>query len=205
MTEIVNVTPAGESETWTHPFNTFRKRRRTQAVYLASDMRAGGLSRGFTITKLQLKFSTKPALPLQHMTIGYALTTEVGVEQRWHKTTVCHGPCTLTPDQVQIGTNAWTELVLSKPIHWEGISNLVLRFSFDNNNTKDGGLVHCVRTSIPRSKFLKSSKGSNSQTGGNEKKVPYLRLVIQVRLLVAKGGKRSVSAPRNKSANPRAG
>ena len=184
MTEIVNVTPAGESATWTHPFNTHRKRRRTQTMYLASDMRAGGLLRGFTITKLQLKFSTKPALPLQYMTVQYALTSGV-LEQGWYKTTLCHGPCTLTPDQVQIGANAWTEFVLTKPIQWEGVSNLVLRFSFNNDDTKDGGLVHCVRTSIARSKFLKSSKGSNAQTGGNEKKVPCLRLVIQVCVAVS--------------------
>ena len=189
VTEIIDATPEeqGDAVTWTHPFNTHRKHRRTQTVYLASDMRTDGVSCGFIITELQLKFSKKPALPLQNLRVEYAFTSETRPPPLgWFKTILCHGPSTLMPANVQIGANNWTELVLSKPIDWDGVSNLVLQFSFDNNDSKEGGLqfkgglVYCVQTPEVRSKFHKSARKNSSSEEGEEKKVPYLRMMIQV-------------------------
>ncbi|MBU0700269.1 hypothetical protein KKE26_03080, partial [bacterium] len=171
---------AGQSESgWgasNDPFQTNYHDSRAQSVYLASDLIAAGIGAG-KITALQLKCYQGPGRPnLKNFRIRMKQTPAV-ISTAWETTgwTSVFGPTDIIPTAGQ-----WYNFVLSTPFVWDGVSNLLIDFSRDDNNDISGGGMY-VRTGLTNRTYSGYSDSGytwpfNSMSGSVQNHVPSLRV-----------------------------
>lgn len=132
-----------------------------QALYLASDLRAAGISTG-TITRIDFVDSVKgSSYVYQNLTISLGCTdaTELNTSRGWEPvTTVVYGPTVLATVQGVLS------FPLQQPYDWDGLSNLVLQICYDNPDTlSPNGIDQLLLATTPN---FQSMIGYSNLTNG---------------------------------------
>ncbi len=127
------------------PFNTYYHDSRAQAVYLASELTAAGMTAG-TISEIQLKDFQAPGQNLEDFRIRIQHTTNtestVWVASGWD---LVYGPTTISA--ASLSPDNWYTFTLATPFDWNGTDNLLIDFTRDNSSyTSSGGMY--VRTGL---------------------------------------------------------
>ena len=178
-----NITPGGEDDASEVFFNTKRRSRRVQSIYTASDI---VVENGRVITAIQLLCVNPIENALENFRVEYALTKESSLEQSWLPTTPCFGPKTVNPDDLKT-EGEWSTFDLSEPIIWDGVSNLVVQYSFNDPDAGERSSCDGVGAVVDtkedgRSRIHATNKpcsypfDDESDAGKTSSEVPHLRL-----------------------------
>lgn len=128
FTRRVQVTGTGGSD-WGYPLKTFSQDARTQVIYRAAEL--GGSGR---IATLSLYITTPPARTPLLWTIRMKHTALAQyAAPNWEDTgwtTVCEGTS-------PIASSGWVDFPLATPFDYDGVSNLLVDFSFNDNIYSD--------------------------------------------------------------------
>jgi hypothetical protein len=120
-----------------YPFGTDGKEKRTQVIYLAWDIGSAG-----RITWLALEAATGPGQDLSDWTIRMKHTPRFNFS----------GDCcwesgdwrVVLQTNLSVTATGWVAFPLTVPFAYNGVDNLMLDFSFDNDSTASGG--YCFTT-----------------------------------------------------------
>jgi hypothetical protein len=118
------------------------KAAQTQIIYLASDLAQLGMMSGDRITAIQLNVKNndlgQPIRTYQNFTIGYSCNGAVPISFTQTVPLTITNPNIYTNafQPIVFGTNTFT---LATPIVWDGVSNLVIQYTF-SNPTSTGSL-----------------------------------------------------------------
>jgi hypothetical protein len=116
------------------PYNTGYKDSRAQALYLASDLTAAGMTSG-TIIAIQLKCYEVPGRQnLANFRIRMKLTPATTVTEWEDAWTDVYSPVNTVPT-----AGDWQTYVLTSPFYWDGASNLMIDISRDDTAFVSGG------------------------------------------------------------------
>lgn len=138
--------------TWAWPLNnTNYDHVRLQSIYLQSEI---GVSRN--ITSLSLHISSAPSVDMNNWTIRMrhtALAVAVGTWESTDWTTVYR-----LQESDPLFSSGWLTFVFQTPFLYDGITNLMIDFSFKNvANTGDAGLTWYASFAANRSLYLGSN------------------------------------------------
>ena len=131
--QFVDATPSGSTTTSKYPFNSYYRSRRCQTLYLAQDLhRAGAKSKHRTIVAIQLKPDKHPRNPMSNFRLEYRIVSDDSstLGTHWYATDVCYGPRTVPVSELN-SPREWTTFKLTTPIKWDGISNILVQFSYN--------------------------------------------------------------------------
>ena len=177
-----NVTPIGAGDVESDfLLNTSQRSRRVQSIYTASDI---VMENGRAISAIQLRMINPLKSTVNNFRIEYGLTKESSLEESWLPTTLCYGPITLLPEFFQ-KDGEWTTFELSEHIVWDGESNLVVQYSFNDSN--GGQKLSCAGTEASvdtkedgRTRHFATNDSYtypfNESVGQTISRVPHLRL-----------------------------
>lgn len=158
--------------------NTIDHDRRTQVLYLASEL--GGAR---SITGLALNVLTLPSQALNNWTIRIKSTSLAAypASPAWESTgwTVVH------QGNTTVSSTGWTTFTFATPFAYNGNDNLLIDFCFNNSSWSSGGSVAATSMSGPR--VIQYSTDSyygdpltwsgNSPSGYLDNNLPNLRLL----------------------------
>ena len=168
--------------TWNYPLYTYYHDARTQVIYLASEL--GGRRR---ITGLALDVTSLPGQVLNNWTIRVKHTALSS-----YTTIAWEGPASGWTIAVQrqqtISTTGWVEFTFAAPFDYDGTSNLMVDFSYNNSTYTTSGNCRYTTTNATRTIYGASDSGagdpltwsgtaSASPTGIN--RIPNLRLTVE--------------------------
>ncbi|MBM3246922.1 hypothetical protein FJZ17_00045 [Candidatus Pacearchaeota archaeon] len=141
------------------PLNTYFHDARMQSVYLASDLRAAGLSTGSVIKQLYINVSQVPGQALGNFRIRMNhtnLNTTSSAITSWN--TTAYGPTSIATSSFSV--SRLFEFNFTNNFTWDGTSNIIIDFSRDNSGwTSNGGLY--VVTGLANGRSL----GGQSDSG----------------------------------------
>ncbi|MCC6484720.1 MAG: right-handed parallel beta-helix repeat-containing protein [Armatimonadetes bacterium] len=164
---------------WGLPLSTSYHDARTQVIYLASEVGAAGRIGG-----LALDVMTKPGEALGNFTIRMKQTPlssySPGV---WESTgwTVCYQTTT------SISTTGWVNFEFTTPFVYDGVSNLMVDFSFNNSSWSSDGYCRYSATSADRTLYYRTNSsygdpltwsGSSNPTPSRISGIPNVKLSI---------------------------
>jgi hypothetical protein len=117
---------------WDYPFNTYYQKRRAEYIYDPSQLGPEGY-----IKTLKIFVAELPQLTLNNCTIRMKHTTqnEYDAPPQWTSS----GWETVFSGAYTVGTLGPVSFTLSKPFHYDGVSNLIIDFSFSNPGWEDSG------------------------------------------------------------------
>jgi len=134
----VTVTIGTGTTTTSYPFYTLYEDARTQMLYTASEITAGGGVAG-TIQSIALNIASASSLPMNGFSIKMQNTTAATltgfVGTGW--TQVYSGVYTPT-------TTGWQTFTLQTPFAWDGTSNLLVEICFDNTSWGSNTTVYAT-------------------------------------------------------------
>jgi len=135
----------GTTSSSSFPMNTDRHDERTQVIYLASEIGAP-----FTINRLRLYVTTVPGQRLNNWTIRMKHTTLDSFETPAWSTgwTVCYQADTT------ISTTGWVTFNFTTPFAYNGTSNLMVDFSFNNGRYTSAGACRVTNVGSPRTIYF---------------------------------------------------
>lgn len=144
------------------PFNGKKLKHRIQYIYRASELMASGINIGATINSLTLKVKTKRTTQaFKNLTIQVANT---------YKTTLAAGFISGIP-YTQVYSGDYTSVAgnntfnFSTPFVWDGTSNVMVQFCFDNTGSANENLADVIEgTSAPFGNNIRASVYSNHTT-----------------------------------------
>jgi hypothetical protein len=127
--------------TLSQPLRTSYQDSRTQVVYLASAIGTGG-----RINALAVYVAIVPSITMNNFTIRLKNTAKLdNSSQEWE------GPAewtTVYQNNETIGTTGWHLFSFAAPFIYDGDSNLMVDFSFDNSSTGSAGYVRYSTRSL---------------------------------------------------------
>ena len=142
------------------PFPAFFNDARTQVLYRAGDLQAAGLTAGL-ITELKLdivsKFSTEAFNGFRIQMACTPATTLADFDDTGQ--TVFQQNYTTA-----LGINTF---VLDTPYEWDGLSNLIITFCYNNPNTSNSGNDHVNFTNTPYNSVLFKFSNTAGEAGCN--------------------------------------
>lgn len=132
-------------DAWDFPLQTWYKASRTQSIYLASEIGQGGI-----ITALALNVTILPGQSLDNWTIRMKHTTQssyptVGGYLELGGWTV------VFQDDVPAGSTGWRTFNFTTPFAYDGVSNLMIDFSFYNTDWSTPGYSYSYKPGNNRS------------------------------------------------------
>ncbi|MFH1370405.1 MAG: hypothetical protein ABII09_03860 [Planctomycetota bacterium] len=136
--ECNSVTIGTGSSTWELPMHTYFHDSRTQVIYLAGEIGMAG-----SITGLALDVETAPGLDLNDWTIRMKHTTLSSYVTASFEAT---GWTVVYEANEPNGSTGWRTFNFSRPFKYNGIDNLMVDFSHNNNSYSSDGLC---RVSTP--------------------------------------------------------
>ena len=153
---------------------------RAQCIYLAGELGAAG-----RLTGLALDVATLPSLPMTRFTVRVRPTALAAytAPANWETTTWT----TVFQANVTMSNTGWVMLPFSTPFPYDGASNLMVDFSFDNSVSGTSGGVRATTVATARMLYG-SSFGSNGDpltwaartpAGTTTTALPNLRLRIE--------------------------
>jgi len=207
---LTNVTST-ESSGSGYPLNTYYHDVKHQSLYLVSDLVEAGVPAGASIRGVELKPSQNPGRDMKNFRVATAMTQDNELTG-FVTTTVRFGPDTLKVSDVT--PNSWKHFDLST-VEWDATNNLVVEFSYDNEQYTTGGGVYLRQVGSNRAR----QGWSNSQSGtypfsspmsseNSDDKVVQLKLVyvdpevFAPTNLVATPSSQTVSLTWNHSSSP---
>ena len=130
--------------TWNYPLSTNYHDARTQVIYLASEL--GGAAK---LSGLALNVATVPGQTLNRWTIRMKHTalSAYGSNPAWES----DGWTTVYQGNVTISSTGWVAFPFSTPFLYDGSSNLMVDFSFNNSSYTSDGLVRSTPAGQNRS------------------------------------------------------
>lgn len=124
-----------------YPFGTANPVSRCQYLWKASEMSAAGMSAG-NITGLQFYLQSLGGL-LGNMNIRLKATT---LDSLTPATFSATGFTTLYARTTQFSNTGWNSLQLTTPFNWDGISNLLIEITYDNQQPASSNVVAAMNT-----------------------------------------------------------
>jgi len=143
------------------PFEGTKVKHRLQAIYRASELNAGGITTAAKITSLRIRVKTKNTTqPFKNLNISIANAPFANLNGNFVISvpfqTVYSGDYSTV-----VGDNTFT---FSAPFQWDGTSNVVVQFCFDNPGAAEGVLDIVEGTAAPFGAGTRSSTYSNYTT-----------------------------------------
>ena len=133
----------GTSSSTTLPLYTYYEDQRSQCIYLKSEIGGAG-----TIKGLALNVTTLPGQTMNNWTIRMKHTTLASYSSAaWEST----GWTTVYQSATTISTTGLTTFTFSTPFVYDGVSNLMVDFSFNNSSWTSAGAVTYTTVSPARS------------------------------------------------------
>jgi len=183
-----------------YPLNTWFHDVKHQSLYFSSDLADAGILSGSQITAIRLKISELPGMPnfppnvqtahLKDLRIAVAWTDSVILSDFDTTTQIVHGPMDYADTNFQV--NSWKEFEFDTPFIWDGVSNLIVEYSHDNDAYNDpgaGGIyMRSVNSERGRRGWTDSDAGDYPFYGiaaGPESKVAAISLVVEDADIVA--------------------
>jgi len=120
-----------------YPLNSYYHDVKHQSLYWASDLADAGILSGSSITGIKLKVNQTPGMNLDSVRIAYSWTSNTQISTFDLTTTVVHGPTNYYAGDFL--PNNWVQFNFSTPVSWDGVSNLIIEYSHDNNAYVSGG------------------------------------------------------------------
>lgn len=175
-----DVTIAGSRYMWTYPMRTYFHDSRTQAIYLAEEVGRPG-----AITALTLHVVVPPKQPLNNWTIrmkhtaSAANTSNAFDADGWTVVYRSHEP---------MGEAGWRTFTLQTPFAYNGVDNLLVDFSHNNDSYSDDGAcgyfsADTTRTIVACSDSKKGDptawSGTMSPTVQGSNGAPSVRLTLR--------------------------
>jgi len=168
--------------TWNYPLRTNYHDARTQVIYLASQVGTAG-----SIKKLKLYVTQTPGQTMNNFTIrmkhftgnSYPPNSWEGPSSGW--TTVYQANTT-------ISSTGWYTFNLTTPFLYNGTSNLLVDYSFNNSSFTSDGLVQYTNTGVNRSLYYCTDSGygdplnwsgTSNPTPNVSTYIPNIQLVIE--------------------------
>ena len=138
---------------WGYPLYTFYHDARTQTIYLANEL--GGAAR---ITALALNVSGLPGQTMNNWTIRMKHTALSS-----YATNAWEGPAsgwtTVFQQNQTISTTGWVTFLFSTPFDYDGVSNLIMDFSFNNSSYTSAGASLFTATGGNRTLYSATDSG----------------------------------------------
>ena len=130
--------------TWSYPLYTFYHDARTQVIYLTNEIGASCM-----ITSLALNVTTVPGQTMNNWTIRLKHTplSNYGGSPVWET-----GWTTVYQTNLAVGVTGWQTFVFSTPFVYNGASNLMVDFSFNNSSYTTSG--YCQFTAMPQNRSI---------------------------------------------------
>ncbi len=144
----------GTTEVTNAPLYTYYEDNRTQVIYTADDMGNVPLS----INSLSINVTTAPSLTLTNWTIRMKHTTKADYESSavFENT----GWTVVYQANTTISATGWNEFVFAAPFEYDGSQNLMVDFSFNNDEwASPGGKVYWTGTSTAQSIYGYTDSG----------------------------------------------
>ncbi|PSK92488.1 LamG-like jellyroll fold domain-containing protein [Taibaiella chishuiensis] len=179
-TVVDNVTSATSFNTGTgtvpmaHPFSLSVGRERSQFIWKASELLAAGLTAG-NITGIQLNFQNSAGMINNVMIRMKQVTADSFTVKAMENDTLK----TVYNYHRNITTAGLNSFQFSTPFVWDGTSNILIDFSFQNATTGTGASILGQATTIPSGLFSTTTNyamGSFGNTGGNVRFDPSLNM-----------------------------
>ncbi len=174
-----DVTIGTGTSSWTFPMYTFYHDSRTQVIYLASELGSAGL-----IKSLSLNVSTIPGQIMNNWTIRMKYTTLSTYSTCSLDST---GWTTVYQATEPRGITGWRTFTFSTPFMYNGTSNLLIDFSFNNSSYTTNGQCRYSTPGGTRSVYAYSDSGygdplnwsgTTSPTKYCSNRVPNIRLNV---------------------------
>ena len=146
------------------PFDGNKQKHRLQVIYTASELNAAGIITAAKFSSLKLRVKTKlTTQPFKNLNISIAnsstATLGLGYEVTIPFTTVFVGDYSTVA-----GVNTFN---FNAPFAWDGTSNIIVQFCFDNGSTAPEGVTDVVEgMGAPFGANVRASSFSNFTTGG---------------------------------------
>jgi len=156
------------------PYYTYYMDSRTQMLYTASEITAGGGSAG-AISTIGFNVSTRASQAMNGFQIKMKNTTATSLSSGWQTglTTVYSGTYT-------VPATGWQMITLQTPFNWSG-SNLVIEICYNNSSYSSNSTVYCTSVSnmTQHNHFDGSAtSGCDATTTGIQSYRPNLRLTM---------------------------
>ena len=117
-----------------YPLMTYDEQARTQVIYEASEIGGAGL-----ISSLALDLEGTPGQTMNSFTIRLQPTTLSSYSTyAWQGT----GWTTVYQSNQTISSTGWTTFNFTTPFKYDGVSNLMVDFSFNNSSDSSDGYVY---------------------------------------------------------------
>ena len=144
------------------PFASNRVKHRMQALYLASELKATGLYGPVDLTSLTIKVITKNSTrPFNGLTISMANTAATTLSSGFVPETVM--PVYNGSYSSALGNNTFT---FNTPFKWDGRSNVIVQFCFDNAGQAAEALADIVEgNTSPLGTLVRGTSYSNFTSG----------------------------------------
>ena len=158
---------------WNYPFRTFYHDARTQVLYLASE-----IGRSMTIRKVALNVTTLPGQTMNNFVIRMKHTSINSYpSNNFDNTdyTICYNQA------LTIDSTGWIEIPLTTPFNYNGMDNLIIDISFNNDSYTSDGRCYATDTGVYRSITFRSDSGAgddplNYSQGTRSTYIPNIRL-----------------------------
>jgi len=177
------VTIGGGTGTWIFPMATSYHDARTQVIYLANEIGTAGAPR--TISALDLYVSTVPGLVMNNWTIRMKHTLLSS-----YSTYAWEGPSsgwtTVYQANQAVSAIGWVRFVFATPFVYDGTSNLMVDYSFNNSGSSSSAACRGTLASGVRSVCYQTNSmygdplswsGTSSPSPTGASSVPNIRLV----------------------------
>jgi hypothetical protein len=153
-----------------YPYNTFWHDARSQYVLLASELTNSGMTAGY-ITSIAFNINSASSQVMNGLNISLK-NTSTSTLSGWETglTAVYSGNYTVP------GTG-WQAITFQTPFYWDGTSNLLYQFCFDNTSYTTYSMIdyRITATSQMIYTFADGSTGCDMTGFSNENKIPIVR------------------------------
>jgi hypothetical protein len=152
-----NILFGSGTNTWELPMFTEWHDSRTQVIYLANE-----LGTACSINALALNVMTVPGRAMNKWTIRMKHTSlaNYGASPVWET-----GWTTVIQTNEPVGTTGWRTFAFSTPFSYNGTSNLLIDFSYNNSSYGNSGRCQCTTGSQNRAIYYHTDSGEGDPLG----------------------------------------
>lgn len=177
----VNVTIGTGTSEWSYPLHTSYHDSRTQVIYLADEIGTSG-----TVTALALDVTKDPDITLKNWTIRVKHTSMSQYDGCMLDAT---GWTLVYQEKKRIYGTGWHTFEFETPFDYNGTDNLLVDFSYDNNDDSEDGLCRTTMQDTYRSVYARSNSRHDDPlnwSSTNSPKMYRSRYVPNIKLQIGK-------------------
>lgn len=176
-----NVTIGTGTSQWSYPLHTSYQDCRTQVIYLADEVGTSG-----TITALAIDVAQAPDITLKNWTIRVKHTNISQYDDCMLDAT---GWTLVYQKRRRIYGTGWHKFEFETPFEYNGTDNILVDFSYDNNDDSEDGLCVTTMQDTYRSVYARSNSRHEDPlnwSSTNSPKMYRSRYIPNIKLLVGK-------------------